>query len=165
MGLSFDEAKLLGIGHLFPSPRSDEAIIRELAGEQMPPPAKEAGDGMNKTERAFYDMVMVSPMIIKIRREPLNFRLAGRTWYRPDFGVWTRGQFSEGDRRFTLVEIKGWMRDDAAVKIKVAAELYPEWRWLLVHRNGRHEWNVRNVTRTGISRESIQIPWIKGGGG
>ena len=61
-----------------------------------------------------------------------------------------------------MVEIKGFMRDDAAVKIKVAAELYPCFRWLLVYRAGRHGWDVRNVTHTGIGTSPIHVPWIEG---
>ncbi len=165
MGLSFAEAKLLGIGHLHPavSGRTEAAIIRELAGEQVPPPAKEAGDGMNKLERSFFEQMSASPHVVKVLREPYKLRLAGRTWYTPDFVVWP--VVYTGDCRPACVEVKGFMRDDAAVKLKVAATLYAEWRWLLVTRAGRHSWEVREVTRTGIGTTPIIVPWINGGGG
>ncbi len=159
MGLTRSQCKALGIEHLFPSPRSDEAIIRELAGERAPPLAKESDDGMNKTERAFFEQVKDNPGIVKILREPFKLRLAGHTFYTPDFVVWPHMD------RPAIVEVKGHMRDDAAVKLKVAASLYAaEWRWLLVTRAGRHGWEVREVNRTGIGRETIVVPWISGGG-
>ncbi len=163
MGFTRSQCKSLGIEHLFPSPRSDETIIRELAGEQVPLPAKEAGDGMNKTERAFFEEMQASPAVVKILREPYKLRLAGRTFYAPDFVVWP--VVYTGDCRPACVEVKGWMREDAAVKLKVAAALYAaEWRWLLVTRAGRHGWEVREVGRGGIGWKPVNVPWINGGG-
>lgn len=111
-------------------------------------------DGMNKTERRFRDEV--TPHVGAIRHEPLKFRLAGRTWYAPDFVFWV----SQGTTP-VCVEIKGFMRDDAAVKLKVAAESYPEFRWLLV-RACKGGWDVREVTDRGIGRERISVAWIPG---
>ncbi len=164
MGFTRSQCKSLGIEHMYPDPRSDDAIIRELAGEQVPPPAKEAGDGMTKLERSFFEQMSASSQIVKILREPYKLRLAGRTWYTPDFVVWP--VVYTGDCRPACVELKGWMREDAAVKLKVAATLYAaEWRWLLVTRAGRHGWEVHEVGRTGIGRDAIIVPWISGGGG
>ncbi len=118
---------------------------------------------MNKTERRFFEEMSASTRVVKILREPYKLRLAGRTWYTPDFVVWPL--VFVGDCRPACVEVKGFMRDDAAVKLKVAASLYAaEWRWLLVTRAGRHGWEVREIGRTGIGREPIVVPWITGGG-
>ncbi len=118
---------------------------------------------MNKLERSFARALgegILKPPYHRWAREPIKVRLAGHTFYTPDFGVW----FPYGPDPFTLIETKGWLREDAAIKLKVAADLYPEWRWLLVRRDGRHAWSVREVTRTGIGTHDIIVPWISGGG-
>ncbi len=177
MGLTRAECKSLGIEHLYPDARSDEAIIRELAGERAdeewptrdlsgkpPPLKKEPGDGYNKTERAFaadLSEAHRNGSIAAWWREPFKVRLAGRTWYTPDFAVLT---IPAHQSLMLMFEVKGWMRDDAAVKLKVAAETYPCFRWLLVTRSVRHGWEVRQVTRTGIGREPVVVPWIGGYG-
>lgn len=51
--------------------------------------------------------------------ERMTLKLADDTRYTPDFFV------LETDGTITLEEVKGFMRDDAAVKIKVAASLFP----------------------------------------
>jgi hypothetical protein len=67
--------------------------------------------------------------------ESIKFRLADRTWYTPDFMI-----VSGGDRNWTAVEIKGFLRDDAAVKFKVAREMYPQIKWeMLRYRKGQWE--------------------------
>ncbi len=134
---------------------------------EPPPPSQrhqEPGDGMTKLERSFARALgenILKPPYHRWAREPIKVRLAGRTWFTPDFGVW----FPYGPDPFTLIETKGFMRDDAAVKLKVAADLYPEWRWLLVRRASlfRNQWSVREVTRTGIGVHDIVVPWIGGG--
>ena len=60
--------------------------------------------------------------------ESIKFRLADRTWYTPDFVVWMP------DGRVRVVEVKGFLRDDAAVKYKVARETYPEFEWVMIRR-------------------------------
>ncbi len=92
--------------------------------------------------------------------ESITFRLAGRCRYTPDFLAvprWT-------SQTWTFIETKGsYAREDSLIKLKVAAELYPCFRWLLVRRAGRHNWSVREITRTGIGTHDISIPWIGGG--
>jgi len=69
--------------------------------------------------------------------ESIKLRLADRTWYTPDFlVVWVDG-------RMEFHEVKGFMRDDAAVKLKVAAELYPWAKFILAKKiKGRWEMKV-----------------------
>ncbi len=159
--MSYADAQRLGIGHLHPAAtgETETEVLRRLGvADIVPPKTKNPVDGMNKTERAFYQEVKASPHVVKILREPFKLRLAGRTWYTPDFLVYPL------DEPPTFVEIKGYMRDDAAVKLKVAAEMYAaEWRWLLVRRAGQNGWEVREVTRTGIGTHPIVVPWIGGG--
>lgn len=164
MGLTLEQARALGIGHLHPAMCPAASPGRELLDRVQPQPSRRVlslAGHLNKTEAAFWDRVRPSPLIRQIAREPVTFRLAGRTRYTPDFGVWPE-LIAEHDGRFTLCEVKGFMRDDAAVKLKVAAEMFPWFRWLLVRRERRQGWGweVREVDRGGIGREPIHVPWI-----
>ena len=77
---------------------------------------------MNRTEAA-YDAHLAEQerrgAIIWRKFEGLKFRLADNTFYTPDFVVMTS--------LFELEchEVKGFWEDDARVKVKVAASLYP----------------------------------------
>lgn len=53
------------------------------------------------------------------RFEGLKLRLADSTFYTPDFAV------MRDDGVMECHEVKGFWQDDARVKIKVAAEMYP----------------------------------------
>ncbi len=157
MGLTYEQAKSIGLGHLHPAASGGGSKERELLGRPEKRPSKPA-DGMNKTERAFDAMLCQARLAGLIRgwwREPTKFRLAGNTSYAPDFLVWTT------PAHLNFIEIKGFMRDDAAVKLKVAADQYPCFRWLLVVRDGRHGWEVREVTRNGIARATTNVEWIR----
>jgi hypothetical protein len=57
--------------------------------------------------------------------EKVKFRLAEKTFYTPDFLV-------VGPDHLTIVEVKGFAFDDALVKFKVAAELYPWCKWRMI---------------------------------
>lgn len=166
MGLTYSQAKSLGIGHLHPSATVDRSAQQELIDRFAPaPPSRAPDDGLNKTERAFRDDVLEPAksryVIGQWWREPVKLRLAGRTWYTPDYLVASAVSTLQ---LFTFIEIKGWLREDAAIKVKVAAEMYPYFRWLLVYREGRHGWRVHHVTDRGISINPISVPWIPGGG-
>ena len=95
---------------------------------RCPKPVTE--DGMNKTEARYAREVLgirkMAGFVIDWRFEAIKLRLAKRTWYTPDFMVWT----PEG---IEIHETKGgFIRDDAAVKIKVAAETFKEFKFVLV---------------------------------
>jgi len=62
--------------------------------------------------------------------EGLKFRLADNTFYTPDFAVML------ADETLEMHETKGFMADDAAVKIKVAASLYPV-RFVLIRQRAK----------------------------
>ena len=77
---------------------------------------------MNKTEAA-YDEVLRNRQrngeVAWFKFEGVKLRLADNTFYTPDFAVMLAcGQME-------LHEVKGYWQDDARVKIKVAADLYP----------------------------------------
>jgi hypothetical protein len=169
MGLSLADCKRLGIPlelHPAVSGRSEGDVLRERFGIGEEAPASQSpDDGMNKTERAFAEVLKAAcrrMAIAQWAREPITFRLAGRTRYTPDFAVWPVIHEAD-DFRFTLIEVKGFMRDDASVKLKVAADTYYRFRWLLVRHEGRHGWDVREVNSRGIGTSPIRVPWIHGG--
>ncbi len=76
----------------------------------------------NKTEAAYEDTLklkMQAGEVLWYAFEGCKLRLADLTFYTPDFAV----MLSDGT--LEMHEVKGFWQDDARVKIKVAAELYP----------------------------------------
>ena len=76
----------------------------------------------NKTESAYeqyLELRRVAGDVAWYRFEGIKLRLADNTFYTPDFAV----MLSSGEME--LHEVKGFWADDARVKIKVAAEMYP----------------------------------------
>ncbi len=77
---------------------------------------------MNKTEAAYeahLAALQLAGEILWYKFEGLKFRLADNTFYTPDFAVMLASGALEAH------EVKGQWLDDARVKIKVAASLYP----------------------------------------
>jgi len=90
---------------------------------------------MNGTEAAYAEVLageLLAGEILGYQFEPMKFRLAKNTSYSPDFMV----QLSDGTLEFR--EVKACRasgaflaEDDAMVKIKVAAEMYPMFGWVM----------------------------------
>lgn len=95
-------------------------------------------DRMNKTETRYAELLETQRRAGKIlfwRYESVKFRLADRTWYTPDFYI------MRPDGTIEIHETKGWMEEDANVKIKTTAELFPEFVFVLVkERSGKWEY-------------------------
>lgn len=77
----------------------------------------------NKTEEA-YELEVLKPAmqdgsISWYRFEGVKLRLADNTFYTPDYCV------MRSDGTMEMHEVKGFWQDDARVKIKVAADMYP----------------------------------------
>lgn len=72
----------------------------------------------------------------------LKLRLADSTWYTTDFYI----MFPDG--HIEIHETKGFMRDDANVKIKSAAEKYPEFAFVLV-KQVKGEWQFKRYRDQG----------------
>ena len=97
------------------------------------PPAKR---GMNKWEAAYavqLNLLMAAREIVSWRFESLRLRLADGAWFKPDFVVVLPTLALE------IHEVKGYWREAARVRIKVAAELYPEATFFAVTKTGG-EW-------------------------
>lgn len=77
---------------------------------------------MNKTEAEYerhLALLRNAGQVLWFKFEAVKLRLADNTFYTPDFGVLA------ADGVFELHEVKGFWEDDARVKIKVAATLFP----------------------------------------
>lgn len=76
----------------------------------------------NRTEQAYEDLLktmLISGEILWYSFEGLKLRLADNTFYTPDFFVMMASGQLEAH------EVKGHWQDDARVKIKIAADMYP----------------------------------------
>lgn len=114
----------------FDSPEGREAIGRLLG--RRPRPRVTVGT-MNQAERAYaqtLDAQKLADEIVDWRYEPLRLRLAPKTYYTPDFLVVTG--------YFELHEVKGHWEDDARVKWKCAAELFPWFRFVALRARKRY---------------------------
>lgn len=84
---------------------------------------------MNRTEQAYANELearRLSGDVASWMYEPAGLRLAANTTYNPDFLVVLQDGTTEWH------EVKGFWRDDARVKIKVAATRFPFWRFIAV---------------------------------
>lgn len=89
--------------------------------------------GMNKTERAHAITLEAQRRDGRIRSwryEAVTLKLAPDCRFTPDFVV------VENDGSIRCDEVKGFWRDDAKVKIRVAARLFPEFRFRAMRRLG-----------------------------
>src|SRR5687768_11992803 len=98
---------------------------------------------MNKTEAAYaahLELLKASGDILWWKFEPAKLRLADKTFFTCDFMVLRK------DGLVLMDEVKGFMKDDAAVKIKVAASMYP-FQFRIVRKAGKAGgmWSIQNV--------------------
>ena len=104
----------------------------------------------NQTETAFQSDVLywrkLRGEIDRYEFEPLRLKLGNGVCYTPDFCVWRDPQ------SLAFYEVKGEkrkgrviVRDDASVKIKIAASRYPEWQFVLVWREANNTWQEQIV--------------------
>lgn len=97
--------------------------------------------GMNRTEAAYALWLEAQRRADRLQWyafEPLRIVLAANTQYTPDFVLLTR----EGE--IEAHEVKGFWRDDARVKLKVAARALPWIRFVAVQKS-REGWNVEEI--------------------
>jgi len=103
--------------------KSERRRLEVQIPKPLPPQSK-----MNKTEARYVTEVLdpqkYTKEILDWMYEPFNIRLADKTFYRVDFLVITSV--------VEFHEVKGaFIRDDAIVKWKVAAEQFPWFKWVL----------------------------------
>src|SRR5687768_15469669 len=98
---------------------------------------------MNKTEEAYskhLELLKADGTILWWKFEPAKLRLADKTFYTCDF------MLLKSDGQLVMDEVKGFMADDANVKIKVAASMYP-FQFRIVRKAGKAGgmWSIQNV--------------------
>ena len=99
---------------------------------------------MNKTESSYsqyLETLRHAGEIVWFKFEGVKLRLADNTFYTPDFMVMGANGLIE------MHEVKGFMQEDANVKIKVAAETYP-FRFLVIRVNKKTDgggWKSKEV--------------------
>jgi len=89
-------------------------------------------NNLEKSYAAFLDVLYKSGEITYYEFEPIKLRLADKTFYTPDFLV------ISNDGLIELHETKGFWRDDARVKIKVAAEQHFYIKFIAIQLNNKN---------------------------
>lgn len=105
----------------------------------------------NKVETAYeghLKLLQLAGEISGFRFEGIKLRIADNTFYTPDFLVFakdgfvelhdTKGTTKKPNSKGSKVE-KAWVEEDAKLKIKVIAELYP-FRTFIVWKSGDGQW-------------------------
>jgi hypothetical protein len=88
---------------------------------------------MNQTESVYAEMLQARKLageVIDWQFEALKFRLADLCFYTPDFSVF----LSDGTFEFVDAKGGGPMDDKSIVKVKVAAERFPYFRFVIEKR-------------------------------
>jgi len=91
---------------------------------------------LNKTERAYYEY-------LKLMRydwlgvQCVTLKLADDCRLTPDFAYITNGMFY-------LVDVKGFQREDALIKMRVAARMFP-WAQFLIVKKTKTGWDEKRV--------------------
>lgn len=96
---------------------------------------------MNKTEQAYattLEMRRAAGEVAWFKFEGLKFRLADNTFFTGDFAVML------ADGSLEIHEVKGFMLDDANVKIKVAAAMYP-FAFKVIRKGKGAQWIVTEI--------------------
>lgn len=105
---------------------------------------------MNKTEAAYAQHLELRKRdgdVLWVKFEGIKLRLADNTFLTPDFAV------MRGDGQIELHDVKGFMTDDANVKMKVAAGIYP-FQFFII-RKAKVGWTMTGVSRA--TKESANV--------
>lgn len=100
---------------------------------------------MNKTEAmyatAYLEAERLQGKILAWKFESMRLVMAAKTCYIPDFMVILP------DRTIRFDEVKGFWRDDARVKIKMAAELFPYFFFRAIQWDSKEKfWKIENFS-------------------
>lgn len=111
-------------------------------------PAKKAAPvprTMNQWERQYSGHLLTlkaAGEVVWYRWEPVKLLLAPRLTYTVDFVAVYR------DGRTEFIDVKGFEREDAVVKFKAAAELYPVWTFRMVAKRAGEWVTTREIKAT-----------------
>lgn len=107
------------------SPKAS-AVSASKKSKAERPRLKQDRKGLNKTEAGFLEYLLATKPNCNPRREGTGFRTGNGSVYWPDFVT------GAGPEHLEAYEVKGYMEDDAAVKLKSAASRFPEVTFFLV---------------------------------
>lgn len=114
--------------------------MAKVKAKARPRPWADSRD-MNKLERRYAEHLegqKKAGMILDYKAHPGSLKLGPNLHYRPDFFVISLEGVLE------VHETKGYMREDAQVKIKAAAQLFPYLTFKLVYfKIGR--WDIQTI--------------------
>lgn len=102
--------------------------------------------GLNKTEAAYFEVLKQAYPHCHVDSQSVTLLLGNGVRYTPDFTVAFYPVNQIQDLR--AFETKGFMRDDASVKIKVAASRYPWIQFYLVTKENKKDggnWHVQHI--------------------
>lgn len=91
-------------------------------------PTRQQGE-MNRYEAAYagdLELLRLKGEVDRWMYEAVKLRLAPKTFFTPDFVV------VKADGYLELHEVKGHWEEDARIKMKVAAEMYPMFKFIAV---------------------------------
>lgn len=116
------------------SPLKEAAHRCAVAADFQPPTSRPQHETtkMNNLETkyaAHLELRKTTGEIVEWRFEPMKLRLAPRTYFDIDFLVITPDDYGKHGP-IELHEAKGHWEDDARVKMKVAATMFPWWRFV-----------------------------------
>jgi hypothetical protein len=135
--------RLQGNNGAFLKPDAPRGNVERMAGifvSRQDAPRKPKG--MNRTEARFLGFLQAlqrEGVVAWVSdHEPMRLKLADGARYTPDFASIGR------DGKLSFWEIKGFQREAAAVRIKVAAEKYP-WATFTTVKWERQKWSFYHV--------------------
>lgn len=105
----------------------------ELAPVQSTDEAK-----LNKTEKAYLAYLRMLK-VPQLRIQAVTLKLADDCRFTADF------TFVDENGRMTFVDVKGFQREDALIKIKMAAREFLEFRFVIVKKQKGIGWEITDV--------------------
>ena len=145
----------LSVRHAIEAQATEQAqAVRASAAR--PVTVVEKRETMNKTESRYaghLEKLRLAGVILDFCYEAFKLRLAHNTFYTPDFLV-----VSPSLPVLQFHEVKGFMRDDAAVKVKVAAQLYYQFRFIIVRAEAGGRWRMEEIQRWDVTRPDSTPP-------
>lgn len=121
--------------------RVDDALIVAIApvAHLAIVPSTEVSK-LNKTERAYHQyLVCMNYQWLGVQN--ITLKLADDCRLTPDFA------YLDKDGHLVMIDVKGFQREDALIKMKVAARMFPWIRFVIVKRNPNGGWAHNEVNQ------------------